>query len=65
MQKGQCVRVAYEHDDLPPDAMRWQYGKLTKVHPGGELVDIVFDNGEAAEAVPTYDVEPAAALQTL
>ena len=44
--------------------MRWQYGVLSKVHPGGELVNVSFDNGEAAEAVPTYDVEPAA-LQTM
>ena len=48
-----------EHEDLPNGAMRWQYGSLTKVHPGGELVSIAFDNGEAAERVPVYDVEVA------
>lgn len=62
MKEGQCVRVAFEHDDLPAGAMRWQYGKLSKVHAAGELVDIAFDNGEVAEAIPTYDVELASML---
>ena len=56
MPEGQCVAVSFEHDDLPEGALRWQYGTIAKVHAGGELVDISFDNGEAAEAVPTYDV---------
>ena len=54
MRQGQYVRVTYEHEDLPQGALRWQYGALTKVHQGGELVNIKFDNGEVAEAVPTY-----------
>ena len=64
LREGQCVRVAYEHEDLPEGAMRWQYGALAKVHPGGEVVDIRYDNGELAEAVPTYDVEAAALVTT-
>ena len=64
MREGQYVRVAFEHEDLPQGAMRWQYGALTKVHHRGELVNIRFDNGEAAEAVPTYDVECAATAAT-
>lgn len=55
--EGSCVRVAYESEELPDGGMRWQYGSLSTVHPGGELVDVTFDNGEKAERVPTYDVE--------
>lgn len=57
---GSCVRVAYESDDLPEGMMRWQYGFLTTIHQGRELVDIKFDNHEKAEHVPTYDVEAVA-----
>ena len=59
MCEGQYVCVAYDHEDLPSGSMRWQYGSLMKVHQGGEVVDIAFDNGETAEWVPTHDVEPA------
>ena len=46
------VRVSFDHEDLPGDVMRWQFRSTTKVHQGGELVDIAFDNGESADAVP-------------
>ena len=38
--------------------MRWQYGKIVKVHSGGELIDVDLDNGQQLRAAPTYDVSP-------
>ena len=35
----------------------FRIAQVATVHPGGELVDVTFDNGEKAERVPTYDVE--------
>ena len=37
--------------------MRWQYGKVVKVHAGKELLDIDLDSGEQLRAAPTYDVD--------
>ena len=46
MQEGQYTRVAFSHEDLPKDALRWQYGRLIKVYPCGELVSIVLIMGK-------------------
>ena len=71
MTKGSAVRVAFEeeqthaearsgpHDEAGP-RMRWYYGRLSRVHRGGELVDVKFDNGETAEQVPLFHVKLAA-----
>ena len=32
---------------------------LTKVYPGGELVDVELDNGEGCKRIPTWEVFPA------
>ena len=37
--------------------MRWQYGKVTRVYAGKELLDVRLDTGEVMTAAPTYDVE--------
>ena len=36
--------------------MRWEYGKVVKVHSGGELVDIDLDNGQELRYTPCFDV---------
>ena len=36
--------------------MRWEYGKIVKVHAGRELVDIDLDNGQELRFTPMYDV---------
>ena len=35
------------------------YGRVTKVYPGGELVDVELDNGEGCARIPTWEVFPA------
>ena len=40
---------------------RWQFGKVVKVYPGGELIDVDFDNGEDLHRQPMHDVLPARA----
>ena len=77
MTPGATVRVAYEeqagvhsgsaqrrgHKRLSAASnYRWFYGKLTKVYPGQELVDIHFDNGERGERMPLYNVKSAPGL---
>ena len=57
MRVGQSVRVAFDHEDLQAGSMRWQFGVISKVHAGGELVDLAYENGELSAVVPTYDVE--------
>ncbi len=53
----QLVKVAFEHEDLPSGSMRWQFGTINRVHPGGELIDISYENGDESIGIPTYDVE--------
>ena len=36
--------------------MRWEYGRVVKVHRGKELLDIDLDNGQQLRATPLYDV---------
>ena len=36
--------------------MRWEYGKVIKVHAGKELLDIDLDNNQQLRATPLYDV---------
>ena len=35
----------------------WQFGTINRVHPGGELIDISYENGDESIGIPTYDVE--------
>ena len=69
---GQCVRVAFEYKydedttahseasnglDSQPSRARWYYGKLARIHPKGELVDITYDTGERATRMPMYRIK--------
>ena len=60
MKKGDFVRVAFDDHTALHGTSRWNHGKLSAVHKGGELVDICFDNGETSIAVPIFDVLRAA-----
>ena len=55
LKKGDFVRIASE-DNALAGTMRWEYGKVVKVHSGKELLDVDFDNGEQMRAVPTFDI---------
>ena len=33
--------------------------QVTKVYPGGELIDVAFDNGEEMFGAPRFDLLPA------
>ena len=35
------------------------YGRVTKVYPGGVLVDVELDNGERCARIATWEVFPA------
>ena len=48
------------HSTHPVVRQRWYYGRITRVHRGGEIVDIKFDSGEESLCVPTFDVRIAA-----
>jgi hypothetical protein len=55
LKKNDMVR--YASDDHALDGTtRWQFGKVWKVHRGGELIDVNFDNGEKLHRQPTHDV---------
>ena len=56
---GQFVRVCVDEDCAPGAEERWFYGKVTAVHPGGELIDVLLDNGESMPQIPTWEVFPA------
>ena len=49
------VRIAFD-DNALEGTMRWEYGRVVKVHSGKELLDIDLDNGQQLRAAPTYDV---------
>ena len=49
------VRLAFD-DNALEGTMRWEYGKIVKVHEGRELVDIDLDNGQELRGAPIYDV---------
>ena len=55
LKKGAFVRIASD-DNALAETMRWEYGKVVKVHSGKELLDIDLDNGEQMRAVPTVDI---------
>jgi len=60
LKKGDLVRYPCD-DHALEGTTRWQYGKVVKVYPGGELIDVDFDNGEDLHRQPTHDVLPARA----
>ena len=37
------VRVAFEHEDLPADAMRWQFGSIGTVRPVKTFTNVMTD----------------------
>ena len=43
--------------DSQPSRARWYYGKLARIHPKGELVDITYDTGERATRMPMYRIK--------
>ena len=55
LKKGDFVRIASD-DNALPETMRWEYGKVVKVHGGKELLDIDLDNGERMRSMPTFDI---------
>ena len=57
LKKGSTVRIAFD-DNAIEGTMRWEYGKVVKVHNGKELLDIDLDNGQQLRATPLYDVDP-------
>ena len=59
LTSGQFVRVCVDEDCAPGEEERWFYGKVTTVHPGGELIDVLLDNGESLPQIPTWEVFPA------
>ena len=54
------VRIAFD-DNALEGTMRWEYGKVVKVHTGKELLDIDLDNGQQLRYTPTFDVVAAPA----
>jgi hypothetical protein len=54
-----CCRVAYPDSDATT-RYRWFYGKVTTVDARGELIDVLFDNGEEALCIPTNGVHVVA-----
>ena len=59
LTRGQFVRLPLGEDCAPDEEERWFYGKVTTVHPGGELFDVLLDNGENLPQIPTWEVFPA------
>jgi hypothetical protein len=55
LKKKSLVRLAFD-DNAIAGTMRWEYGKVVKVHSGGELVDIDLDNGQELRYTPCFDV---------
>ena len=55
LKKGDVIRIAFD-DNALEGTMRWEYGKVVKVHAGKELLDIDLDNGQQLRAAPLYDV---------
>ena len=49
------VRIAFD-DNALEGTMRWEYGRVVKVHSGRELLDIDLDNGQQLRRTPLYDV---------
>ena len=44
------------HSAHPVARQRWYYGRVTRVHRAGEIVDIKFESGEESLCVPIFDV---------
>jgi hypothetical protein len=59
LRTGAGVRLPIDEDVAPGAEERWFYGRVTKVYPGGELVDVELDNGEGCKRIPTWEVFPA------
>ena len=55
LKKNDIVRIAFD-DNALEGTMRWEYGKVIKVHAGKELLDIDLDNNQQLRATPLYDV---------
>ena len=55
LKRGDFVRIASD-DNALAGTMRWEYGKVVRVHSGKELLDVDLDNGEQMRAVPTFDI---------
>ena len=53
LKKASHVRFASDNSALA-GTTRWEFGVVTKVHKGGELVE----NGEQLRGMPTFDVLP-------
>ena len=53
------VRIAFD-DNALEGTMRWEYGKVIKVHSGKELLDINLDNGQKLRWTPLFDVQHVA-----
>ena len=51
------VRLAFD-DNALDDTMRWEYGRVTKVYSGKELLDVDLDNGQQLRVAPSYDISP-------
>ena len=51
-QESADPRVVSSGQQQHVGIMRWYYGRVTFVHPGGELVDVRFDSGEKVVRVP-------------
>jgi len=59
LQVGAAVRIAYDDDH---GARRWFYGNVKKVHAGGQLVDLHFDNREFAKRMPLFHLKDCSSL---
>ena len=57
LKKASHVRFASD-DSALAGTTRWEFGVVTKVHKGGELIDVDFQNGEQLRGMPTFDVLP-------
>ena len=55
IKRGDVVRIAFD-DNALAGTMRWEYGKVVKVHNGKELLDIDMDNGQELRYAPAFDV---------
>ena len=49
------MRLAFD-DNALEGTMRWEYGRVRKVHSGKELLEVDLDNGQQLRRTPLYDV---------
>jgi len=58
MREGDRIRVPVaQHDLINHDGMVWRHGTIDEVQPAGELITVLFDDGERSPIMPTYDVQ--------